>query len=547
MIPVLIVLVSGCYDFSKFDNLTVDPISPKLVVPVVNSTISFRELAEREDVNTIIYTKPGDDKFYVAFRDTVALMDAASNYSFTDFSYTENFQLDASEVPGAPLPVGETYGPIEKYFEETYAPITGAEIASVKLTAGSFSCTLTNNFQNEISGELELVSLLDPTSVPVKFQFNNILPSQTYTANIPSLSNYSVNLNPGTTYNTLGVKVTITIHSLGNPITTLDNLNLTFNLSGLDFDYIFGKVNQTINIDDQTFNLDVFKSTYIADQFLAEPRLTMKFENSYGIPLSFNIVELQAQNTNSGQAVNLTNEGTPPTGSLLVGQPNSIDRLLQIVDLPVVTEMYADNNNSNLENLLAIAPNQYKLNSNVDIGDATPNHNYFIKKSSILRLMSEIEIPLVGWVETNAIRDTIEEELPNLEKDLKMINNDNLKIGLKFKFINNMPLNVYFQLLFLDASNNLITKLYDTVNEELLIKSAQVDPTTGKASAPVTHYSTVTVSKSKYDLMQSAKKMVFQIRLTTGGATHQNVVIETTNTINAMLSLELEGDVNLNE
>lgn len=538
--------LGGCYDFSQFDNIKVEPISPKMVVPVVKSTISFNDIVEREDANTIIFTKPGDTRFFIAFRDTMDLFNAADRYSFPDFNFTKQYQLDAGEVPGVPVPAGETWGPFTKQYTETYNSIAGAEVKLVKLSAGNINMVITNNFQNSISAIIRFPSIRDQLGNPLVFAMNTTLPSQTYTNN-QDLTDYTLNLTSGLLYNTLTVEVELTIHSLGNPITLSDDANIQVSLTGLDFDYLQGKLNETFPLNDINLTLDAFSSSIDADFFLSEPKLTMTFENLFGIPLAFSTVNFDATNTNTSQQVSLVNEGVPPTGSLLLAQPNNIKYLTSLTqEQPEVDSKYVDHNNSNLEDFLAIAPNEILIRPTVTVGDATTNHDYFVRKTSTLRMINEIEFPLAGWVDNLQISDTVEVELPDLEKDLKLVNDDALKIRLKFKFINSIPFNIYIQGYFLDDANTLLTQLYDEASELMLVKSSVVNPTTGKTSAPTTHWAFIDINKSKYDQMKNATKLVIQARMQTGGSTHQNVVVESTNTLETMFSVELEGNVDLN-
>ncbi|HBI81900.1 MAG TPA: hypothetical protein DDY04_08180 [Bacteroidales bacterium] len=543
-----LVMLGGCYDFSQFDNIKVEPTSPQMVVPAVNSTISFSDVVEGEDANTIIFTKPGDTRFFIAFRDTLDLFDAATRYSFPDFNFSKVYQLDASEVPGGILPSGDSLGPITKELSETYNSIAGAEVKTVKLTAGSLNISVVNHFQNDIKAEIKFPSVLDAQGDTLVFIMDRTLPSQTYTNQISSLANYTLNLTDGTLYNTFRVEVKLTIHSLGNPITTTDYADIQLSLSGLDFEYIVGKLNETFPLNDIKLNLDAFSSAFEADFSLAEPKLTMKFENAFGIPLGFDINTFKSTNSNTGQQVNLVNEGVPPAGSLLVTQTNGIDYQASLTQQqPQYDSMYVDHQNSNLEDFLAIAPDSILVQSSLVVGDASDNHNYFVKKSSTLKMINEIEFPLVGWIENLVIRDTVEVDLPNLEEDLNLVNDNSLKIRLKLKLINSIPLNVYFQGLFYDDADTLLTQLYDDASELLLVKSSQINPTTGKTSAPTTHYAYIDIDKSKYDMMEIATKMVLEVRMQTGGSTQQNVVVESTNTLQAMLSVELEGTVDLND
>jgi len=85
-----------------------------------------------------------------------------------------------------------------------------------------------------------------------------------------------------------------------------------------------GKLNETFPLNDIKLNLDAFTSAFEADFPWQNLKLTMKFENAFGIPLGFDINTFKSTNSNTGQQVNLVTKGTP-AGSLLVTQTNGID------------------------------------------------------------------------------------------------------------------------------------------------------------------------------------------------------------------------------
>jgi len=538
----------GCYDFSKFENLAVEPFSPKLVVPVVNSTITFKELAEHEDANTIVIQKPGDSRFYLAFRDTIEVGDAASQFSIPPLAITKSYQFPAGELPPA-VPAGQLIGPLTKSFSDTYTSIPGSEIKRIILSQGTLNYRITNNFvsgfQIVAGSTITITSLKNPQGQPyvITVPLDRAPGADVPGSNI-DISGYSIDLF-NTTYNTFVLSANITFRSMtGNAITTSDNVAIEISLNNIDYANIIGKINRTIPLADHDYKVDIFRSSYLADQHFDEPKLTFQLLNGYGVPFSFNINNFEVSNTTSLETVYLTNDPTPPAGSLLIGSPNRINFVQNIGDNAASTTLELNKNNSNIENMFDIAPNQFKMRSSITLGDATDNHDYFVAKNANLSVISEIELPLVGWVETNQINDTIVDiELPDIEKELNLKENDSLKITIKFKFNNNIPLDTYFQAYFLNDLDQELTRLF---NDQLwLIKSATVDPTSGKATTPTVNYSEIIINRSKYSLMKDSKKIVLQLRFKTGGNPNQSVVIESTNSIGVQMSIIAEGTVNL--
>ncbi|MDI3526291.1 MAG: hypothetical protein PWR03_474 [Tenuifilum sp.] len=533
----------GCYDFSNFDNIKVEPFSPRVVFPLVNSSVTFDEVLEQADSSSLIYTKPGDNKYYVSFRDTIALYDALSNYSIPDFTFSDAFSVDASEVPPLPVPTGQTLTLPSKSLSQTYAPIADGEIKSVKLSAGTLSIRIVNNFQNSISGTLVINSLLDETGNPLTFNIPETFPSQEYNDNA-QLANGTVYLQVGSSYNTFQITADLTVHSLGNPISTNDNAAIEVSINGLDFEYIQGKINSNLPLDDINLDLGTFENSYDADFYISEPKLTMIFENSFGIPIAFNIINFDGTNTNTNEQVSMVNEGTPPANSLLLTGSNAIDFVTNILSAdPVHDSLYLDQDNSNLEDFLNIAPNRILIKPTVTLGDATDNHDFFIRKSSELNLINEIEIPLAGRINNLVVSDTIDVEIPDIENDLNIASDNNLHIKLKFKFENGIPLDIYFQGVFLDDNNTELANLYDNTNEQLIIKSSTINPATGRTQSPSIQYSSIEFDNVKYEKIKNATKMIMRYRIESGGGIGQNVVIESTNSITAHLSFDFEGTV----
>nr|HPI44647.1 hypothetical protein [Tenuifilaceae bacterium] len=525
--------LTGCYDFSKLENISIDPVEPVVVVPVINSTISFYDLVERSDANTFVFQKPGDSQLYIAFRDTISIGDAATEFTIPPLAIIKNYQFGSGELP-LPVPAGQTIGPITKTLTETYSTIPGAEIKSIVLSQGTLSYRITNKFTSGfeiVAGStITITSLKNPQGqsyvIPIT---QDRAPEQDVSSSNINVTGYTIDLH-NTTYNTFTLSADIKFRSqTGSPMTTSDYISIEVSLNNIDYTYIQGKINKDITVGDYDYKVDLFRSTYVADQHFDDPRLTFKIFNSYGIPVFFNINQLEASNTNPDpdEMLLVVNSGAPTTNTLKIGTPNELSRVMLMGNSPVKDSLVLNKDNSNIDVAFDLAPNQFKLRSGITLGDASSNHDYFVAKDSKLSIASEIELPLIGWVETNQINDTIVDvELPDLESELNLKEGDSLKVTIKFRFRNGIPLNTYFQAYFLNDLNQELTKLY--TDENWLIKSAAVDPTSGKVTNPTINYSEVVINRSKYNLIKDATKIVLQYRFKTGGNSSQAVVIEDT-------------------
>ena len=330
--------LSGCYDFSKLENISIDPVEPVVVVPVIKSTISFKDLVERNDANTFVYQKPGDTQLYIAFRDTLDIGDAASQFTISPIAIVKNYQFSSGEIP-ASVPAGQTIGPLAKNFTEAYSSMPTSEIKSIVLSQGSLSYRITNNFSQFfiVAGStITITSLKNPQGQPYVITIpQDRAPGQDVSASNIDISGDSIDLF-NTTYNTFALSANITFRSVdGSQMTTGDNISIEISLNNIDYTYIQGKINKDITVGDYDYKVDLFRSTYVADQHFDDPRLTFKIFNSYGIPVFFNINQFEASNTQSTETLLVTNSGVPTVNTLKIGSPNQLSRVESMGGLPV--------------------------------------------------------------------------------------------------------------------------------------------------------------------------------------------------------------------
>jgi hypothetical protein len=91
------------------------------------------------------------------YRDTIDVGAAASEFTIPAVAISKTFQLDAGEIPAAPMDIT-----VNKDFSETYTPITGSEIKSILLTQGTLNLYIDNHFNKDIVVNIEITSIKKP-------------------------------------------------------------------------------------------------------------------------------------------------------------------------------------------------------------------------------------------------------------------------------------------------------------------------------------------------------------------------------------------------
>ncbi|HOP03564.1 MAG TPA: hypothetical protein PL017_02675 [Tenuifilaceae bacterium] len=526
------VIMSGCY-LEDFEKVKIEPINPSYVLPVINSTITFRELVERSDANTLVDTLPGTTMFYMAFRDTMQLSSASELFTFTPLSYSQDMSLP---VP-PDFPVGSQVGEVTETFTESSVAVFGAELKEARFSGGTLSVRIENDFHHQVSGSLRITSLVNTVGSTYVLPFN-LNTQGSSTSDTRALSNYIMNLynSDDDTYNTLTYEVKATLTSSGNP-STEGSIKVYIDVTEPEYELLVGSFNASFLNESIKYYINVFSSTLLADQYFEEPSLALTAVSSFGVPMVFQFTEFEFIN-NIGDVVPVTNSGVPTAGDLNVTDLNIVNPITSTTDESMSSTYLLNATNSNITDAFEIAPSILDIDALFNIGDNADDHEHFVKSNSSISFISDITLPLYGRITTHIISDTLANfSWPELGDLLGETTGDSEpKVMVKFKFSNGIPFDMAFQAEFLDADGNMVDQFFSDDEDDWFIDSAPVDAN-GEASGITEKYSTIEMTKTRYEELSASNSIVFFYRLHTGGTDGQSVKILTTNTIGVQMSV----------
>ncbi len=535
-------ILASCYDFSMYEEIKVEPVTQTWVFPVLKSTITFKELVERSEANTLVDVIPGTTLFYLSFRDTIDFVQASSMYSMSPATFSQTVS-----VPGGLPPVfpAGTQVAHSQTFEESFEAIPGVELKRIDFSSGMVRIRLQNSFQHPVSGHLTLTSLVNSSESPIVYPFN--LAAGSPDTDFYLLNNLFLNLHvPPSTYNTFRFSVNFTITSSGNANTS-GGLGVQVEFSGInpdpspDFEMFSGKLNATVNTGLQNSIIAVFNSTLLATQHFAEPSITYSIRNSFGVPVSFAFSQFEVKN-NAGSTIPLVNEGTLSSSDLNLSGPNVLNYVEQITQPYATTSFLLNRENSNVEDVFEIAPNRLAYQAAIVLGDNSDNHDYFVRKNSNITFFSDITLPLNGWATTHLLSDTVDNiDLPSIDS-LGYIDSIEYKVTLKFKFQNELPMNMEFQVDFLDETNQLVEALFPE-GEQQMVQAAPVG-TNGESNGSNSKYTLVELDRERYNRIRQSKRMILFYRMSTGGTSGQPVRVLSTNKVTVQVSAIVKATIN---
>ena len=527
-------MLSGCY-LEEFEKVKIEPINPSYVMPVINSTITFRELVERSDANTIVDTLPGTTMFYMAFRDTMQLSSASELFTLSPLTYSQNVSLPDGLVPPT-FPAGSQVEFSETFSENANA-ISGAELKDIHFNEGTLSVRIENGFNPQVSGFLRITSLSNLNGTMYVLPFN-LATQGSSTSDSRALSNYIMSLHntDAGTYNSFSYELEATLTSSGNT-NTEGSIQVFIEVIEPEYELIISKFNASFLNESIKYYINIFSSTLLAEQYFEEPSLALTAVSSFGVPMSFLFPEFEFLN-NMGDVIPVTNTGVSTGNDLTITEPNNVQPIATTTDESTSTTFNLNTTNSNISNAFAMAPSILDIDALFNIGDNTDNHNQFVRRNSTISFISDITLPLYGRITTHVMSDTLANfEWPDLSNVFSEAGQQaEPKVMIKFKFSNGIPFDMAFQAEFLDADGNVVDQFFSEDEDDWFIDSAPVDAN-GESNGVTDRYSTIELTKTKYDEISASNSIVFFYRVHTGGTDGQSVKVLSTNTMGVQMSI----------
>jgi hypothetical protein len=248
----------------------------------------------------------------------------------------------------------------------------------------------------------------------------------------------------------------------------------------------------------------------------------MTISNSYGIPIDATIAQLDAYTPG---AVPFQVTGYPSPLPLKSPGMNQIGQTL-------VGFFTLNNANSNLATIIKKVPQSfiYKIDSKTNPNGAT--HNNFILDSSRFKVDMEVELPLWGTAKDFVLIDTIDFKL---EEDLTT---EIESATIRSYNSNGFPMDVAMQVYFADSLYKPIDSL--VVPYQLILKSAIVNPASGKVVAPTEKIYDATLTQARAKKLKTAKYLLVKANATTTSGGNTNVKIYANYKIDLKLGVQAQ-------
>jgi hypothetical protein len=512
--------IAGCvketYDMSTLSKWA--HISPTFAISAVRGNISLSDLKNIPN-DTVIFD---EDKFIrIVFTDDSILDYNIDEYD--DFKDLAEFHLSEtySVVGGSINDIKDTV---------TFEPGNDIEIVRIVINTGSVNYKVKSKSAANASFTITLPSVLRGAT-PVT-QVISIPANSTVTGSV-SINNTDVDLtkDPEMVYNRLPVSYSISATS--GIFGLNDSMIVQLDIPSPDFDYIKGYFGQqTKPIDADSIDLDIKEllNHITGDFLLSSPSLTLKYQNSFAIPLR---IDLQATGYKETETVPLN---MAPFGLSMPKAPAQRDK---------DTLFTINKDNSDLPELVSMPPEKIRFSGSMvmnPLGNTGSRNNYLFGNSRFHSDL-EIEVPLEFRIDDLQFTDTTKNFLQLKDSSDSPLNPEDFEfLRIDIDAENGFPLGVSLSMILFDT---LTMQNVDTIDAGALLEPASVDAN-GRVTQPRTCSASIDIDRHFWESTDIADKIIFSFTLNTTDGGTKDVKIYSDYAIDFKAALVLKPDIRFN-
>lgn len=457
------------YNLDKLD----DDIEIRMGVltPLAYGSLNFGDIVSEFDSSSFISTD-ADGLLLITYADSLFSFKANDLLEIPSQDFFQFFIDSDFGLP--PLPILDTFE-INRTESFPFTFGNNERIDSMILDEGSINFDLTSTFLH--TGKIDMV-------IP-NLKLNGVAFTQSIIINVDDgsfsentvadLSNYTLQLNDSVGTDTMffPVEFHVEIYTNGvSGVTVGDQVGIDAGLGNLNFEAIFGYIGDYELVSENgEIALGFFENPLDGNFRFEDPRINLNIGNSYGVPTDINISRFTGFNNNQDSIVmDLTARN--PFG---YAYPTISDYTNN--DILKDTTISINKDNSNISDFLAFLPSSFEYSlsakSNPDGEGASYN---FVSDESEVNIGLELILPLWFSADSFALVDTMD---ITFFEDADYID----KVSIVLEVSNGLPLEIDFQVFFLDSAYNLVDSLF---SEEYtpVISSATIDPSTSLVTDP---------------------------------------------------------------
>jgi len=468
--------------------------SPEVVAPLAHGKISLQDiLDELDDLSFLEIDEDGTMRLF-----------------YKDEPLSRTSEEVVGPFPDFPLFLSDTEMSVP------FNVIPGINVEKIVMKKGELFFEINSPFAEDIDVTITIPSL---TKEGNPFQVNT---TATYLGNLPataqidpvSIAGYTLSTNDG------NLEMNYEARKMNG-----EKVKVNFiagSGTGWEYDVVDAVwENAFFDLKEDAIEIDVFDNWVAGDINLADPRITIEIDNSFGFATLVRVNKLEVTTTD-GNKISLESE--------LLNRGISLDYPnFQEKGTSKRTSLTFDRNNSNIDDILNARPVRIEYDLVAEVNPESTTDLGFAMDDSEISTTVKVEIPIYGSAKGFTIENEADIDLDDFE-DIE---------EAEFKIISNnaIPIDFDIQMYFIDANQQVLDSLF--VMPYNILKAAAVD-----ANGNVTTNSMVEdfigISPSRFDLLRQSEKVLIQAAFSTYNDGQQAVRILSTQELDVKLGMKVK-------
>ena len=507
-------------------------IETGLVAPLIYGSMGMGELVEEFDSSGYVGAFE-DGLVYLAYSDTVADVIVDSLDLLVDGLYTQIY-FD-TEIGSDPFWISSSIGDTVHFVKSKFFGFEmegESRLDSIIFKGGDLLTEIVSTFQH--AGFLTISSpyILDPGGNTYSYTVRISDTSGNFTwSESQDLDGYTLFTDKQGDSSIFRLDYDFALINSGNPVNPGEYCEI--NSSFLDFGFykLFGYVDpDEVASESGVLDIPVY-ADYPELELLkvADPRIHILTESTLGLPFVLTL----------DSVIGTAGDGSTETLEFYSGHPFVIPApTIDMIGQPAIGEYDINNQTSNIQDLLNLAPHSLSYKVMVDIGDQ--NQDHFLLDTS--RFMAEMEflLPLDLSFAEYSLSDTMEFAMGDEGLDTSMIK----RVVINLETVNELPLELGIQVYLLDASEMVLDSLLD--GDPVFLSSSEVDGD-GKLLQASENSHDIDFPAEKLGVLEDTEFLWIEARMVTAESGTKFVKFYTDYSLDFEISFSAEVRINTRE
>ena len=436
-------------------------IHTDLVAPLLYGSMGMGEIVAQFDSSGYV-GEFGDGLIYLTYTDTAVDVMVDTLNLVVDGLYTEIY-FD-TEIADDPIFIGSSIGDTVHFIKSKYYGVETKgdnRLDSIVFKGGELLTEMESTFRHAGFLTISSTYIRDADGNPYTYTMTISDPSGNFNwSESEDLDGYFMRAEQSGDSSVFRMDYDFALINSGNPVNPGEFCEIKSNFLDMGFYNLYGFVDPSeVVTESGVLDIPIYADfPELVHLKLADPRINIFTENSLGIPFELSL----------DSVIGTAEDGSTETLEFYSGHPfiipaPSIDMLGETAD----GEFYINNQTSNIQDLLNIAPHtlSYKVTANI----GSQNQSHFLLDTS--RFMTEVEIllPMDLSITEYALTDTLEFALGADGIDTSLIKH----VVVNLSTINELPIELGLQVYLLDASDTVLDSLLN--GDPVFLASSEVD------------------------------------------------------------------------